>query len=586
MTKLNQGADGVLVSAATKAGLASAPPDYTRTFENTANNYRRTVENTANMWNKIGSMAVIKFKEIKKAQQETREQNAGVAALANGDQLVTAINNIGDELRATSKLDGGFGGDPAKEERIKINKRKDKIYAFTESNANGEQVLNNMFNTTTGKNGKPIKPTIHIEATGAYPMEVASAYAQSQNGGTTDLGNYFVPEMGKDGKMAWTMYNDPKLIDKESKSIKENPFVTTPASVIKLEKDAKPPKPNGKPIMGVNGKKIRYTIGDINAMMVQIDPNMKDLVNGIYDQAFLSGKKSNGSVTLGKYQQNEMNDALDGISRKRQAWYQKTKYGEDSKSFHGELTNGASVASANLFGQLSNVVSGGAETLENTGVLAGINGMSDGVEGIQAADFQNEKNYELLTMTLFNPGNKNYDAEVTAGIFKEHMQAKIVEIQAHGWNRSARNPINKPGYVAPGSNEEAALRNHVPLKATINSSMFANGNGNDMREEQRNMWNSVAGAIHLRADMGKGNNKIYWDKDKTSYFHATKGVIPNKATLFMMINKNRDELTPSFKLGPFFKAIPDWDGKQYVKEEKVKKEDEGWKLFSPSTWGN
>jgi len=586
MMKLDSSADAGLLQAATRAGLASAPADYSRTFEAVAAGYAETMRQNSNLWKQIGAIAVGSYFSIKKAQKEKMEGPSGLENLANGENLIQQVKGFGKELWGTRKLEGGFFGDKAKEARVEITKRKDAVYAFAQSNAMGEQTLFKTFNGSTSKNGKKNPPTIHVEATGTYAMEVASAYAQSQVGGTTDLGNYFVPEQDKNGKMMWTMYNDESKINYEAKTIKENPFVMSPSSVLKTEDEKKPTKPNGNPVIGDDGKKIRYTISEINGMMIPIDPNMKGFLNGIYDQALKSGGNSNGSVTLGKYQQNEMDDALEGISRKRQAWYQKTKYGENGKSFHQELTKGVSVASANLFGQLSNVVSGGAETLENTGVLAGINGMSDGVEGIQAEDFQNEENYNMLTMTLFNPGNKNYDAEVTAGVFKEHMQAKIVEIQAHGWNRSARNPINKPGYVAPRNNEEAALRNHVPLKATINSSMFANGNGNDMREEQRNMWNSVAGAIHLRADMGMGNNKIYWDKDKISYFHATKGVIPNKASLFMMINKDGDELTSSFKLGPFFKAIPDWDGKQYVKDEKVKKEDEGWKLFSPSTWGN
>ena len=470
MTKLNQGADAALVTAATRAGLASAPPDYSSTFEHVADGYRKTMEANSQMWQRIGSAAVGKFKEVKAAQKEKMEGPGGMENLANGQELIDKVKGFGKELWGTRKLEGGYFGDQAKEARVEINKRKDAIYAFAQSNAAGEQDFVGMFNESRDKKGNIIPPSINAEATGIYPMEVASAYAQSQVGGTTDLGNYFVPEEGKDGKMGWTMYNDPSKIKYESKGIKENPFVTVPDHVVQPENEAKPTKPNGEPVLNEDGKKIRYTIGEINGMMTKKDPNMKPLLNGIYDSALKSGASSGGSTELGKYQQNEMNESMTAISRNRAAWYQKTKYGEGGKSFHGELTQGVSVASANLFGQLSNVVANGSESLANTGVLASVDGMSDGVPGIQAEDFQNEDNYNALTMTLFNPGNKNYDPEVTAGIFKEHMQAKIKEVQAHGWSKSAKNPANQI------NNKD---NSPVETMAGVNGRMFNPATGED-----------------------------------------------------------------------------------------------------------
>jgi len=577
MTKLNQGADSAIITAATRAGLASAPQDYSKTFERVADGYRKTMEANADMWSQIGTTAVYKYKEVKAAQKEKMEGPGGVENLANGQELIDKVKGFGKEIWGTRKLEGGWFGDQAKEARVEINRRKDAIYAFAQSNAVGEQSLGAMFNESKDKKGNVIPPTINPEATGIYPMEVASAYAQSQIGGTTDLGNYFVPEEGKDGKMGWTMYNDPTKIKHESKSVKNNPFVAAPDNVVGTEEDAKPTKPNGEPVLNEDGKKIRYTIGEITGMMVQKDPNMKPLLNGIYDSALESGTNSGGNMELGEYQQNEMNEALEGISRNRSAWYQKTKYGEGGKSFHGELTQGQSVASANLFGQLSNVVAGGAESLGNTGVLAGVDGMSDGIPGIQEADFQNEDNYKALTMTLFNPGNKNYDAEVTAGVFKEHMQAKIRVVQAHGWSRSAKNPVNKPGYVAPSAQNSA----FIALPSIKSSEMFEGGGGDYVSKAVVQTNENVARAAIERADFGKGDNKYSWDAEKKSYFHPVHGVVPNKATMFSWFNSDglgKDmTMSSTFKNLDFFKQIPDWDGTAYLdKSEEVVESKKAW----------
>jgi len=183
MTKLNQGADGAIVTAATRAGLATTPQDYSRTFESVADGYRKTVEANATMWSRIGMIAGLKHKEIKTAQKEVMEGPGGLNNLANAEQLISQMKGIGKELRGTIKLEGGYNGDLAKEARIEINKRKDKIYAFAQNNVAGEQALFSMFNDTKDKRGNVIPASINAEATGIYPMEVASAYANRKLAG-------------------------------------------------------------------------------------------------------------------------------------------------------------------------------------------------------------------------------------------------------------------------------------------------------------------------------------------------------------------------------------------------------------------
>jgi len=576
MTKLNSSADAGLVTAATRAGLASAPTDYGKVFTEMSAYYDNTMRKTADMWKAVGTIAVGSYLGVKKAQRAKMEGPGGLENLANGENLIKQVKGFGKELWGTRKLDGGWFGEQAKAARVEITKRKDAVYAFAQSNVAGEQSLYNMFNGSTGKSGKKTAPTINVEATGSYPMEVANAYAQSQTGGTTDLGNYFVPEPDVNGKMAWTLYNDENLINYEAKSVKENPFVINPDSVLGPEiEDIKLPKPNGKPVIGDNGKKIRYTIADINGMMTQVDPKMKELLNGIYGKAMQSGTANGGSVELNNYQQNEMSDAMDSISRKRTAWFQKTKYGEDSKSFYGEVTSGT-VTAANLFGQVSRHAADGETTLQAQGPLKDIDGMSDGVKGIQKKDFENSDNYEALTMAMFNQGNANYDPDFTAGVFKQYMEKKLIDIKDHAWSRSTKNPVNKPGYVAP-TEFNSLLANHVPLKSIKPGNMYTGGKNTAMDGTMRATFDLVSKALHTRSSIGRGKNKISWDEEKQSYFKGGM-VIPDKRTLFTEVirthykqrKENKEEigleygkLTDMFQMSNYFTSIPEWDGSSY-----------------------
>ena len=84
-----------------------------------------------------------------------------------------------------------------------------------------------------------------------------------------------------------------------------------------------------------------------------------------------------------------------------------------------------------------------------------------------------------------------------------------------------------------------------------------------------------------RASFGKGDNRYTWDSEKESYFHATDGVVTNKATMFAFLNSAQLEdgmgMSNTFKSLEFFRQIPDWDGRQYLpKEEVEKQESKAW----------
>ena len=56
---LNPGADATLVTAATRAGLATAPAYYSDAFERVADSYDKTMEAQGQMWQDIGKVAAV-----------------------------------------------------------------------------------------------------------------------------------------------------------------------------------------------------------------------------------------------------------------------------------------------------------------------------------------------------------------------------------------------------------------------------------------------------------------------------------------------------------------------------------------------
>jgi len=239
-------------------------------------------------------------------------------------------------------------------------------------------------------------------------------------------------------------------------------------------------------------------------------------------------------------------------------------------SFFGEMvgidnsgTPTQTVASAKAFGALSAVLPKDENgNLIPKGVISGVKDV--GSPGINFEDFQTPQNYLKLTQAMFNPGDPNYSEAETNKIFREYKLQQVKGEVASMWNKSPRNPNNQTSVI----NERPDSDGFVAMKKATNADMFQNGNGAYMSQAKLESWGNIGKALIERADMGKGNNLLSWDKVKKSYFHAEQGVAPNKASLFAMLNfldtGEEDQLTNTFKQNPFYKQIPDWDGSMYL----------------------
>jgi len=98
------------------------------------------------------------------------------------------------------------------------------------------------------------------------------------------------------------------------------------------------------------------------------------------------------------------------------------------------------------------------------------------------------------------------------------------------------------------------------------ANMFEGGKDMYIPEEEVKIINSIGTSITNRSKIGKGNNSYTWDSEKETYVMQDGTIVPNKATLFKWFFKDQT-LSPTFKESTFFKNIPEWDGKKWIKED-------------------
>tara|TARA_R100000458_G_C8251605_1_gene228468 strand:- start:1038 stop:1475 length:438 start_codon:yes stop_codon:yes gene_type:complete len=120
--------------------------------------------------------------------------------------------------------------------------------------------------------------------------------------------------------------------------------------------------------------------------------------------------------------------------------------------------------------------------------------------------------------------------------------------------------------------------NNNNLGKLTHANMFEGGNNSYISETQLETINNIGTSMTNRAPIGKGDNKYTWDDIKKSYFLADGSVVPNKATMFSWLFDNQT-INPTFKESTWFKSIPDWDGRKWIKEETEESDDKPWYKF-------
>ena len=568
---LNPGADTGLVSAATKAGLASAPPSYATTFESVSANYHNTMMASAKMWGDIASAAV-SMRGTYLANEKVRDSEG--KGFAEKQKYLDEAREIRRKVARLNNMP-----DPqSKKQLTDLQRQQERLYNGAEDFNTGYEALNTAMQNADEK------------ANTSFDMQLALAAQAYRNGtGTTEHGNYLVSEENVNGGKDLVLYHDskqvtakniiplgvvsPMEIGKMTSFGEDDLYIETTADADLQRplqrKHADLDELSGKPVLGMDGEKIKV---DLDRLAKSIVPKDKGRVLQNTEDKRLQGMATFGidSGTLNPARLAKLGDDVDDLisAYGKRAWHipsvHSTSGDGKSMSFYGEYVgvdkNGNPTptrVSAEGFASLS------PQYLKKIGVKD----VPGTQKGLDVEDFQSSDNYLRLTQAMFNPGDPNYSEAQTNKIFKEYKMQQSKNIVAETWNNSPKNPFNQQttgglSFLPANKNQKSQIKGdkgvYTPNSAINEIAMLVQPDANGNRQNIK---------IQGKDDM------YVWDKTKQTYMYG-KDVIPGKDSLFA--NVFGEEFTP-LNILPLYNSIEDWNGWKYVKEKKEEENSKGKK---------
>ena len=417
-------ADASIIAAATKASLATAPSDYSKIFSNVAANYDATMQANAKMWGSIAGTIAKVGVEIKKTLDGPEMSKAleDLLATEEGKIIFNDMQVNQDALKdAYKRLD-------FKDVR-RLVKERNEIYAYAESS------VGNISAVKTLHDSDAIDPI----ATGLNNLQQSNALMSTTTGKTTDLGFHWKPTKNEDGKYQWGLYHDPTKVKKEvlQKYLDEGAVIPGYSQgEFKID--------NKNRIIGSDGNPILKNASEFRNNLV-LKADVQNATNAI--SADLNSFMQMGARSKTGYSglnESQANVIVDKYGDKRAPWFAKSFGSTDGKSFY-ERVNSVSNLSAKLFTEIGAAIDLNKLGLEDVPTTS---------KGITIADLQQSpENYKILTLAMFNTGDKNYDAAATAKVFKADLKDQLKKVYNSQW---ANNPNNEEEIIvkAPFSNKQ------------------------------------------------------------------------------------------------------------------------------------
>ena len=333
-TKITTGADATIVAAATRAGLAAAPPDYSGNFENVSKVYGETVKSSAEAFKSIANATALIGGEL---VRNAAEWNSAV-------QKVYDAQGTENVVRETRK------------KRMEILTRKNKL--FSEIDQWGE-ALDNATVAVESNN-------LDYSLMGLEKQEMLNAViASNTNNKITVAGHYARVTTSDNGSLSYTVYNkdgsEATYSDGSTRTISLRDFQSLLTE-------------------NVADKENVYG-GAMNELSTSAE-NLGATYGGKYTD-YHSGKMR-GALN------NMTNTAND---RRR---LMRTPFGIDNKSFYDDITNGPSELQADMWTLMMEDLTAGekeGELAVTTGqrgeLLANIED-TDGSKGISKKEIENQ----------------------------------------------------------------------------------------------------------------------------------------------------------------------------------------------------
>jgi len=543
---LNPGADASIVTAATRAGMASGPGDYSKQFEGIAQSYAETMQSNVAMWKTIMDSTLSLSKDSIIKAGERRRANIDIRNTPGGEGLEAQIGGFKDELRKTWQTskeveglqpEGGTEGeagwmitpdtsdDPTvaqgpvdevkkirnnplsrenMDKRADIYKQRDAFYSEVAKTGAGLKVINDI----------QASGAFDAKATGAHGIELAEAFASSQTTGEhTENGNYFESSYDpKKKRIIHTLMNDG-----EGKS-----------GVLK------------GPVKDEDGEVRTYTTEQIQSVLVPKDPNLEGNYTKIFNNAEKNGKLL--GMEWDEYQSNKAKKSIEPLVETSEGLHRSihATFGHLDKSFQEEFTS-ISELSATEYAKLANVLPQDEEgNLTPTGVLRGVDGMSDNKPGIQQSDFASTENQNRISLAMFDKGDKFYSEQTLKDTFVEWVageDGKLARANNVGMSRNTnvmrtqREAVKnaEAAAVAAASSQQTGLPESI-IKSFPSGQFWGNvDSGDDIEvaitgDTFRNVYQRLeSGVIKSKSGTWKFNaKKGYWESDKGKILSGTE----------------------------------------------------------------
>ena len=128
-------ADSSLISAATKASLASAPGDYSTIFQNVSTVYGNTMQAQSDAFSQVMKIGSELAKEVVRNAQETNSiiAQAGLYGDYEGiNSLIDEIEQNKEEQKKLSVFKIGFGNKEQRRQRLRLKMEQQELFADVE----------------------------------------------------------------------------------------------------------------------------------------------------------------------------------------------------------------------------------------------------------------------------------------------------------------------------------------------------------------------------------------------------------------------------------------------------------------------
>ena len=407
--KLTQGADAQIVTAATRAGLANTPKDYSRTFQNVVDSYEASMEASAEVWKEIGKLGTGIGMQLKQNAAEWNSTIEKIYDAGGTDALVDDVYNLRDELKSLGPFGGQFGDKETRKKRMQILSKRNKLFA--EIDGWGE-VLDQA--ALAAENGGLDERFFGSDLNN---VEFVNAIiASNTNNKITDAGNYArVSRDPKTNNLIYTLYRRDGT---EVKDNNDNPLTMSLAGFKKIIADAATD------------------------------------TDGVYSKAFsdLFNGAENAGATYGgeydEYQSGKIRTALNNITRNPNEIRRgmRTTFGHTNTSFYDAVTRGGN-ETAKYWSQMMETMtkSGGKGELKAQGVLTGIKD-TDNSGGIS----QDEVNAQWLTFQTNLLSGENEFSKNAFIDFVDNQMKDAYEFGARQKNKGSKNNNLNPFKAGSG----------------------------------------------------------------------------------------------------------------------------------------